>query len=323
MHSENLNDFTHAKMNLMEKRIIFLGSSEFAVPVLERLVQEYRVMAVITQPDKPSGRGAKTEYSAIKKLALSLGLNVLQPTKIKDTGFVSILADLAPDLIVVAAYGQILSRQLIELPKYGCINVHASLLPRWRGASPIQSAILAGDELTGVTIMKMDEGLDTGPILSNSTLPIDSSDNASTLSEKLSKAGAELLVKTLHDYLAGLILPVQQDNEKATLTRLLRKSDGLMDFKQPAEYLERMVRAYNPWPGAFFQWNDQLIKVLGVHVDAGKSMEPGATSVVSKKPALGTGKGVLVLDKVQPQGRRLMTGEEFLNGVRNWIKRER
>lgn len=315
-----MNNFTHAKMKFMETRIIFLGSPEFAVPVLERLVQEYRVSAVVTQPDKPSGRGSKTEYSAIKKLALSLGLNVLQPAKIKDAGFVSILADFAPDLIVVAAYGQILSRQLIELPKYGCINVHASLLPRWRGASPIQSAILAGDELTGVTIMKMDEGLDTGPILSYLTLLIDASDNASTLSEKLAMAGAELLVKTLDGYLAGQILPVQQDNDKATLTRLLRKSDGQMDFNQPAAYLERMVRAYNPWPGAFFQWNDQLIKVLGAHVDAGKSIETGATSVVSKKPALGTGEGVLVLDVVQPQGRRIMTGEEFLNGVRDWIK---
>jgi methionyl-tRNA formyltransferase len=315
-----MNDFAHAKMNSMETRIIFLGSSQFAVTILDSLVQEYKVSAVVTQPDRPSGRGAKTEYSATKKLALSLGLNVLQPDKIKDAGFISILADHAPDLIVVAAYGQILSKQLIELPRFGCINVHASLLPRWRGASPTQSAILAGDEVTGVTIMKMDEGLDTGPILSQSTLSIDPSDNASTLSEKLSNAGAELLVKTLDGYLTGKIQPVQQDNDKATMTRLLRKSDGQMDFNQPAAYLERMVRAYDPWPGAYFQWNDQLIKVFRAHVDAGKTIEPGVTSKVSKKPAFGTGEGVLVLDVVQPQGRRVMTGEEFLNGVRNWLK---
>lgn len=307
-------------MNFMETHIIFLGSPEFAVPVLERLVQKFTVLAVVTQPDKPSGRGAKTDYSAIKKSAMSLGLKVLQPVKIKDAGFISILADFAPDLIVVAAYGQILSRQLIELPKYGCINVHASLLPRWRGASPIQSAILAGDEETGVTIMKMDEGLDTGPILSQLSMAIDSSDNASTLSEKLSRAGADLLVKTLDGYLTGQIQPVPQDNDKATLTKLLRKSDGQMDFKKPAAYLERMVRAYNPWPGAFFQWNDQLIKVLGAEVDAGKSIRPGETSIVNKKPVLGTDEGVLVLDIVQPQGRRIMTGMEFLNGIRNWNK---
>lgn len=307
-------------MNFMETRIIFLGSPEFAVPVLERLVQKFKVLAVVTQPDKPSGRGAKTEYSAVKKLALSLGLNVLQPVKIKDAGFISILADFAPDLIVVAAYSQILSRQLLELPKYGCVNVHASLLPRWRGASPIQSAILAGDEVTGVTIMKMEEGLDTGPILSQSSLPISASDNASSLSEKISKAGAELLVKTLDGYLTGQIQTVQQDNEKATLTRLLNKSDGQMDFNQPAEYLERMVRAYDPWPGAYFQHNDQLIKVLKTHMDAGKSIKPGVTSIVGKKPVIGTGEGVLVLDVVQLQGRRIMTGAEFLNGFRNWIK---
>ena len=314
-----INGFAHAKMNLMETSIIFLGSPEFAVPILERLAQDFKVSAVVTQPDRPSGRGAKTEYSAIKNLALSLGLHVFQPVKIKDEGFISILADIAPDLIVVAAYGQILSRQLIELPKYGCINVHASLLPRWRGASPIQSAILAGDEETGVTIMKMDEGLDTGPILSHSTLPINASDNASTLSEKLSMAGAELLANTLDGYLAGQIQPVQQNNDKATLTKLLRKSDGQMDFNQPAAYLERMVRAYDPWPGAFFQHNDQLIKVLRAHMDVGRLLKPGVTTVISKKPALGTSEGILVLDVVQPQGRRIMTGVEFLNGIRNWI----
>lgn len=304
----------------MELRIIFLGSSQFAMPVLERLVQEYTLSAVVTQPDRPAGRGGKIDYSVIKKMALSLRLNVLQPAKIKDAEFISILAGLAPDLIVVAAYGQILSKQLIGMPKFGCVNVHASLLPRWRGASPIQSAILAGDEVTGVTIMKMDEGLDTGPILSQSTLSIDPGDTASSLSEKLSRAGADLLMNTLNGYIAGNIRPVQQNNEKATLSKLIRKSDGQMDFKKPAMYLERMVRAYDPWPGAFFHWNDQSIKVLKAHVETEGSFEPGIASILNKKPAIGTGVGGLVLDVVQPQGRRIMTGEEFLNGVRDWKK---
>jgi methionyl-tRNA formyltransferase len=310
-------------MKFMQPNIIFLGTSQFAVPVLERLVNEFRISAVVTQPDRPSGRGAKTEFSAVKKQALSLGLNVLQPIKIKDSGFISVIADYAPDLMVVAAYGQILSSQLLELPKFGCINVHASLLPRWRGASPIQSAILAGDAITGVTIMKMDEGLDTGPIVAQSTISINVDDTASSLSEKLSQAGAELLINTLGGYLKGQFQPVKQDNEKSTLTKILRKSDGQMDFNKPAAYLERMVRAFSPWPGAYFQWKEQSIKVMRAHVEEGGSFLPGDTVVLSKKPAVGTVKGILVLDEVQPQGKRIMNGADFLNGVRNWMKRER
>jgi methionyl-tRNA formyltransferase len=306
-------------MTLMNKRIIFLGSPDFTVPVLARLNQKYSVFTVITQPDRPSGRGGKIVFSAVKELSLALGLTVLQPERIKESSFIGKLNELKPDLMVVAAYGQILSKSILDLPPFGCINVHASLLPRWRGASPIQSSILAGDAKSGVSIMKMDEGLDTGPILSQQEVTISVEDSAFSLSKKLAEAGAELLLNTLDGYFSGSIKPIKQEEEKVTRTKLIKKGDGILDFNKSASYLERMVRAYYPWPGAFFYWNDIPIKVLQAHVDDFQTPLAGDHIIINKKPAFGTEKGYLVLDLIQPAGKKPMTGEEYLNGVRNWV----
>lgn len=317
-HSKNLRT-THVKMVLMNNRIIFLGSSDFAVPILIELNKKYPILAVITQPDRPSGRGGKIVFSPIKDLSLFLGLPVLQPEKIKDSQFISKLNVLKPDLIVVAAYGQILSKTILDIPALGCINVHASLLPRWRGASPIQSAILAGDTVSGVSIMKMDEGLDTGAVLTQQEVTISQEDTALSLSKKLAETGADLLINTLEGYLTGSINPKKQDEEKATKTRLVKKGDGVLNLNNSADYLERMVRAYYPWPGVFFYWKEIPIKVLKAHVEDCPTPLVGEHKKINKKPAFGTEKGCLVLDLVQPAGKKPMTGEEFLNGIRNWV----
>lgn len=303
----------------MEKRILFMGSPEFAVPALKKINSNYEVLAVVTQPDRPSGRGGKIEISPVKDTAISLGLKVFQPEKIKSTESISWISSLSPDLIVVAAFGQILSKQILEIPLFGCINVHASLLPKFRGASPIQSAILAGDKETGVSIMVMDEGLDTGPILSQKELPIDPEENSLTLSNKLSIAGADLLLDTLEKFFTGQLHSVKQREDKATLTRLIKKHDGLMDFKNSSEYLERMVRAFYPWPGAHFFWKNSLIKVIKGHINKSQDTFSGEHKIIEKKPAIGAGDGFLIIDLLQPSGKRILKGEEFLNGARDWL----
>ena len=304
----------------MNKRIIFMGSSTFAVPVLQSLVNVGDIIGVITQPDRPAGRGRKIEYSPIKEISLSLGLPVLQPVKIRNSEMIDHLRKLNPDLIVVAAYGQILPSSILEIPLFGCINVHASLLPRWRGASPIQAALLAGDAITGITIMKMDEGMDTGPILAQREIRILSEDNASSLSNKLSNLGASLLMETLKGYFSRKIQLKIQNNEQATKAHLIKKEEGLLDLNNPAEKLERAVRAYYPWPGTFFFWKSQQIKVLKAHVLDSQNAQPNQHLVLENKPAIGTADGILVMDIVQPAGKKNMTGEEFLRGVHNWLE---
>jgi methionyl-tRNA formyltransferase len=303
----------------MKNRIIFLGSSDFAVPILSKLNEEYQIVLVITQPDRPAGRGGIIETSPVKKLTLSLRLPILQPERIKESSFILKLKDLNADLMIVAAYGQILSKPLLDLPPYGCINVHASLLPRWRGASPIQAALLAGDSVSGVSIMQMDEGLDTGPILSQKEVIISDDEDALSLSVKLSALGADLLMDTLNRFFLGQLEPWKQDDEKATKSQLIKKEDGLLDLNKSAELLERMVRAYYPWPGAHFFWSGNAIKVLKAHVNDNQTSIAGEHKTIDKKPALGAEKGYLVLDLLQPAGKNPMTGKEFLNGARNWL----
>ncbi|HEY5901469.1 MAG TPA: methionyl-tRNA formyltransferase, partial [Anaerolineales bacterium] len=223
----------------------------------------------------------------------------------------------APELIVVAAFGQILRPDVLDLPRYGCINVHASLLPRWRGAAPINAAILHGDSETGVTIMRMDAGLDTGPILSQRALPIGPDETAGQLYERLSLLGAELLIETLPEYLAGRIVPRPQPEAGVTLAPMLKKEEGALDFSLPADALARRVRAFNPWPGAFFEWTGGLIKVHRAHADQGEA-PAGGLLVHNSEPAVGTGAGILVLDEVQPAGKKPMTGRAFLAGARGW-----
>ena len=295
-----------------------MGSPEFAVPTLRALAETYPVVGVVTQPDRPAGRGRKPTPPPVKQLALELGIPVMQPRRLRAPEAFEQLQAWQPDLIVVAAYGQILRPNVLQLPRYGCINVHASLLPRWRGASPIQHAILHGDAETGITIMLMDEGMDTGPILTQETLPIAPDDTAGTLSPKLSALGARLLLKTLPGYLKGEIHPQPQPEEGVTYAPLLKKEDGRLDFAEPAEALARRVRAFNPWPGTFTEWQGKLLKIHRSHAAAQPSPGAGERLVVEGKPAIGAGEGVLVLDEVQPAGKKPMPGEVFLRGARGW-----
>ncbi len=299
-------------------RIVFMGSPDFAVPTLQALAAAYPVVGVVTQPDKPAGRGRKPTPPPVKRAAEALGIPVIQPRRLRRPEAFDALQAWQPDLIVVAAYGQILRPNVLALPRYGCINVHASLLPRWRGASPIQHAILHGDRETGITIMLMDEGMDTGPILSQQALPIAPDDTAATLSARLADLGARLLLGTLPGYLRGEIRPRPQPEEGVTYAPLLKKADGRLDFGQPAETLARQVRAFNPWPGAFTEWKSQPLKVHRAHAADLPTPGAGVRLIVEGRPAIGTAEGVLVLDEVQPAGKKPMRGEDFLRGARGW-----
>ena len=302
----------------MSIRIVFMGSPDFALTTLRILAQNYQVVGVVTQPDRASGRGRELKAPPVKTLAQELNIPVIQPQKLREPEAMQQLQDWQPDLIVVAAFGQILRKDVLELPQFGCINVHASLLPRWRGAAPINAAVLAGDEETGVTIMKMDVGLDTGPMLSKRSIRIKPDDTAGSLFEALSTLGAELLIETLPAYLDGSITPQPQPEEGATYAPMLKKEDGLLDFTQPVVELERRVRAMSPWPGAWFQWNGAPLKVHKVHVGEGKA-EAGQRVIEQNQPGVGAGGGVLILDEVQPPGKKSMSGKAFLSGARNWL----
>ncbi len=297
--------------------MVFMGSPDFAVPSLRSLAAQYEISGVVTQPDRQAGRGRALRAPAVKLAALELGLPLIQPARLRETEALATLRRWAPDLIVVAAFGQILRTEVLQLPVHGCLNVHASLLPRWRGAAPIQAAILADDPETGVTVMKMDEGVDTGGILGQARVPIGVEDTAKSLSATLSGLGANLLLQVLPRYLAGELEPSPQDESRATKAPLLNKSDGLLDLERPAVELERRVRALNPWPGAFFVWEGRTLKVLRSHV-VHKSATAGRRLVEGGEIALGTPQGLLVLDEVQLEGRKAMSGVQFLAGARTW-----
>ena len=302
----------------MPARLVFMGSPDFALPTLRALAANYDVVGVITQPDRPAGRGKQLTPPPVKTLAQELDLPFIQPARLREPEAIAQLRIWAPDLIVVAAFGQILRQEVLDLPAHGCLNVHASLLPRWRGASPIQAAILAGDAETGVTIMRMDKGLDTGPILIERAIPIAPDDTAATLSDKLSTLGADILIETLPKYLSGELKPTPQPEAGATSAPILKKSDGELDAALSAEELARKVRAFNPWPGAFIVWKRQPLKVHRARIAAGNAAS-GQRRIEGGLPAIGTADGLLILNKVQPAGKKPMSGEEFLRGARDWI----
>ncbi len=301
----------------MKQRIVFMGSPEFAIPSLRALAEHNSVVGVVTQPDKPAGRGRVLTPPPVKVLAQKLNIPVMQK-RMRDPEAFEQLHDWQPDLIVVAAFGQILRQNVLDLPPHGCINVHGSLLPRWRGAAPIQYALLAGDPVTGVTIMRMDKGVDTGPILSQQALDVSPADTTESLSERLAEIGAKLLLETLPGYLRGEIVPQPQEEEGATYAKMLSKEDGQLDFSLAAEVLARKVRAFNPWPGAFTRWQGSLLKIHKAHVEQTGGATPQQAAVIAGKPAIGTGAGWLVLDELQPAGKKAMPGEVFLRGVREW-----
>jgi methionyl-tRNA formyltransferase len=298
-----------------------MGSPDFALPSLHVLASAYDVVGVVTQPDRASGRGRELKAPPVKMLAQELGIPLIQPEKLREPEAMEQLRAWSPDLIVVAAFGQILRKDILDLPSYRCINLHASLLPRWRGAAPINAAILHGDEETGVTLMKMDIGLDTGPMLAQRAIRLTREDTAGSVTETLSHLGADLLIETLPDYLSGKIRPVPQPEEGATYAPMLKKEEGRLDFTRPAEELERRVRAFNPWPGAIMDFDGTLLKVHRAHAvaEAGKA-EVGQRLVYRDQPAVGTGGGLLILDEVQPAGKKSMSGKSFLAGGRHWAE---
>ena len=302
-----------------QPNIVFMGSPDFALSTLRALHENYLVVGVVTQPDRAAGRGRELKPPPVKTLALELGIPIIQPEKLRQPEAMDQLHIWSPDVIVVAAFGQILKQEVLDLPKFGCINVHASLLPRWRGAAPINAAILHGDEETGVTIMKMDAGLDTGPILSQRSVRIEPDETAGSLFERLSQLGADFLIDTLPEYLAGEIEPRPQPEEGATYAPMLKKEDGLLDFSRPAKELERKVRAFNPWPGTYFEWDGNLLKVHRAGSGLGK-MRVGERGTRLGLPAVGTSDGLLVLEEVQPAGKKPMPGKAFLAGARNWAE---
>lgn len=295
-----------------------MGTPEFAVPVLQALDDAHQVVGVITQPDRPVGRGQRLKPPPVKQVALERDLPLYQPQSLRAPEAVAQLATWEPQVIVVAAFGQILSSEVLGLPPYGCLNVHPSLLPRWRGAAPVEAAILAGDEVTGVTIMQMNAGLDTGPILAQQEEPIRPDDTQATLERRLARLGADLLVKTLPAYLAGDLRPRPQPEEGATYARQFRKEDGRLDWTRPAVELDRQVRAFNPWPGAFTTWQGRRFKVWRAAPlpDWQGEAPPGTIVVLEDGVAVATGEGALRLEEVQLAGKRRMDIEAFLCGQR-------
>jgi len=304
----------------MTVRIVFMGTPDFAVPTLATLVDGgYEVVGVATQPDRLAGRGRQLAASPVKRFAEVHGLIVLQPTTLRQPEAVAALAARAPDLIVVAAYGLILPQAVLDIPPHGCLNVHGSLLPRYRGAAPIAAAILVGDVETGVTIMLVDAGMDTGPILSQAACPIEPEDTTGTLTVKLAELGAALLSQTLPRWLASEIEPQPQDDEMATYAPMIRKADGRVDWTRPAEQIARQVRAYQPWPGATTFWKGQPLKLLRVRPEPAATAAPGRVMAWGDGAAVGTGEGVLLLEEVQLAGKRAMAIADFLRGQHGFV----
>lgn len=304
----------------MALRVVFLGSPAFAVLPLERLVADprYQVAGVITQPDRPAGRGRTSVATPVKQAALRLGLPVLTPETLRDPAAVAALADLRPDVGVVAAYGEILRRDVLAIPPLGYVNIHPSLLPLYRGPSPVAGAILNGDAETGVTIMLIEAKMDAGPILAQRAVPLPPDARTGPLTHTLFEIGAAMLVDTLDAYAAGAVTPQPQDHARATFTKLLSREDGIIDWSQPAVRIERMTRAYDPWPGATTTWRGAPLKIIAAHVVAGWHGDalPGTLLDTAEGPAVATGEGLLVLEMVQPAGKRPILAADWRRGLR-------
>ena len=301
-------------------RIVFIGSGEIGVPTLRALLDsEHEVVAVVTQPDKPVGREQRIEPPPIKEEVTKTRIPILQPAQIKDQQATEEIRDFASDVIVVVAYGQILPRDVLEIPRLACLNLHASLLPRWRGAAPIQATIAAGDYETGITAMYMDEGLDTGDILVQRSVEILPNDTGGSLHDRLAQIAPEALLESLRLVAAGNAPRIPQDNARATYAPKLKREHGLIDWSASAEAIERKIRAYNPWPGAFMKVDHQNLKVFSASV-VDLNSQPGEVLRSDKDLVVATGKDALSLAEVQLEGKRRMSAAEFLRGHRALLR---
>ena len=313
-------------------RIVYMGTPQFAVPALSALVREaapgkllpsgYEIVTVVTRIDKPSGRGRELVYSPVKRAALEYGLPVWQPGSLKKPATIEALAAYKADLYIIAAFGQILPQAVLDQPRYGTLNIHASLLPKYRGPDPIAETILQGDAETGVSIMLLDAGVDTGPVLLQQTIPVADDETTGSLTLKLANLGAQALLEALPQWVAGDIILQPQDETHATHTRMLRKEDGHIQWEKPAAVLARQVRAYTPWPGSYTYWNGKLLKIIGasslqVEVEADNN-KPGLVTRHSEAGhevlAIVTGSGLLLVRQLQLEGKKAMSAEEFLRG---------
>lgn len=305
-------------------RIVFMGTPEFAAYFLKKIIEnQFKPVAVITQPDKRVGRKQKIVFSSVKQVALKYDIPVLQPKSIKDSEIQQIIETLKPDIIIVVAYGQIIPKKILDIPKFGCINIHASLLPKYRGASPIQYAILNGDQTTGITLMQMNEKMDEGDIIVQREVEIAEDDTTLTLQKKLAELGVNLLIETLPYIFDGKIELIPQDHKKATYTKILRKEDGKIDWRKKAIEIERQIRAFYPWPGTYtefriknLEFRIKRLKIIQASVSPSKSKSESGTVFLTpdRKLAVACGKDNLILEKVQVEGKKEISGNEFIRG---------
>jgi methionyl-tRNA formyltransferase len=296
-------------------RAVFLGTPEFAVPSLRLLAARHEVVAVFTQPDRPKGRGNQLSESPVKTSARELGIPVHQPERVRRPESFELLRGFAADIMVVVGYGQIIPQAIIDLPRFGILNVHASLLPKYRGAAPIQWAIANGEKETGVTIMQIDAGMDTGDMLRKATLTIEPDETAPELSARLAPLGAEILLETIAAMEAGTASPEKQKNADATLAPILKKEDGLVQWERSAGEIYNRFRGFNPWPGAYTTFRGQQLSIMHAQVSDATHLPPGQTSVHNKKLVAGCGGDTsLELKEVQLAGKKRMSGSAFLNG---------
>ncbi len=306
-------------------RIVFMGTPDFSVPALRALVEAgHEVAAVVTQPDKPKGRGKEVQMTPVKQAALEYEIPVYQPAKVKTPEFTAVLRELAPQVIVVIAFGQILSKEILEIPPLGCINIHASLLPKYRGAAPIQWCVIDGERESGVTTMMMDVGLDTGDMLEKTVVPIEEKETGGSLHAKLSLAGGKLILSTLEKLENGTLVRTPQKDEDSCYAKMLTKSLGDIDWAMPAVSIERLIRGLNPWPSAYTKWNGKTVKLWAADVletlpemEEGQALKPGQVAVSDgRRLIVAAGEGFLSIRELQLEGKKRMDVEAFLRGYK-------
>lgn len=298
-------------------RVIFMGTPDFSVGILEEIIKAgHEVVLAVTQPDKPKGRGNTVQFPPVKETALTHGIEVYQPTKIRDAECVEYLRKYHADIMIVAAFGQILSKEILDMPRYGCVNVHASLLPKYRGAAPIQWAVINGEKVSGVTTMRMDIGIDTGDMIEKVEVPLDKEETGGSLFDRLAEEGAKLCVHTMSEIEAGRATYTKQDESEATHTSMIKKQFGKIDWTKSAVEIERLVRGLNPWPSAYTSLNGKTLKIWRASVEEADSGAKAGTivSIAKDEIAVQTGKGILLLQEVQLEGKKRMPVDAFLRG---------